>query len=65
MTNEDYIKNVSRLKEIAEAVKNPQFSLDKMDGIIEETRKIVAECTSYTRSLKEKVDSLDENFQEL
>lgn len=58
MTNQDYIKNIARLKEIEEIVKNPESSLDKIDGLIEETKELVKECYSYTRSLKQKVDSL-------
>lgn len=58
MTNQDYIKNIARLKEIEDIVKNPESSLDKIDGLIEETKELVKECYSYTRSLKQKVDSL-------
>lgn len=58
MTNQDYIKNIARLKEIEAIVKNPESSLDKIDELIEETKKLVKECYSYTRSLKQKVDSL-------
>jgi len=59
MTNQDYINNLKRLKEIEELVKNPESSLDKIDEYIEETRKLVAQCYGYTRGLKDKVDSLD------
>ena len=60
MTNQDYINNVARLKEIEEIVKNPESSLDKIDELIEETKKIVSDCYAYTRGLKEKVESLDQ-----
>jgi len=59
MTNEDYIKKLNRLKEIEEMVKKPEFSLDNIDSLIEETKAVVAECYSYTRGLKEKVEELD------
>ena len=62
MTNEEYIKNIQRLKEIESTVKNPQLSLDKIDGLIEETKKIAKDCYAYTRGLKEKVDSLNEEL---
>lgn len=58
MTNEEYKLKVARLKEIEAIVKNPESSLDKIDELIEETRKIVSDCYAYTRGLKEKVDSL-------
>ncbi len=64
MTNEDYAKNVARLREIEQNVKNPEFSLDKIDELIEETKKIVAECSAYTRGLMEKVDSLAQQANE-
>ena len=60
MTNQEYIQHVARLKEIEEIVKNPESSLDKIDELIEETKRLVAECYAYTRGLKEKVDSLTE-----
>ncbi len=60
MTNQDYIRNMARLKEIEAIVKNPESSLDKIDELIDETRKLVGECYSYTRALKQKVDSLSE-----
>ena len=60
MTNKEYAEKLARLKEIEEIVKNPESGLDKIDALIEETKKIVAECHAYTRSLKEKVDTLSE-----
>ena len=59
MTNEDYIRNTRRLKEIEQQVKDPEFSLDKMDSIIEETTRLAAECRAYTRTLTDKVEALD------
>lgn len=59
MTNQEYIRNIERLKEIEEAVKNPESSLDRIDELIEETKKIVTACYGYTRGLKDKVDSLN------
>ena len=59
MTNQDYIDNMSKLKEIEKMVKNPELSLDKIDTLIEETKRIVKECHDYTRGLKEKIESLN------
>ena len=58
MTNEDYIRNTNRLKEIEQLVKDPEFSLDKMDSIIEETTRLARECRDYTRTLSDKVEEL-------
>lgn len=60
MTNQEYIKKVNRLKEIEALVKDPESSLEKIDELIEETKKLASECYSYTRELREKMDSLGE-----
>lgn len=59
MTNKEYVDNVARLKEIESIVKDPESSLDKIDELIEETKRIVTECYGYTRGLKAKVESLN------
>lgn len=60
MNNQDYLKNIARLKEIEQTVKNPESSLDRIDELIEETKKLVSECYAYTRGLKVKVDTLSD-----
>lgn len=60
MTNQEYINNIARLKEIEAIVRNPESSLDRIDELIDETRRLVTECYAYTRSLRRKVDSLSE-----
>lgn len=60
MTNKEYLQKVERLKEIEEIVKNPESSLERIDELIKETKEIVSQCYEYTRSLKDKVDELDE-----
>ena len=65
MTNQDYIRNIARLKEIEAIVKNPESSLDKIDELIDETRRLVTECYVYTRTLKQKVDSLADIDKEI
>ncbi len=59
MTNKDYLNRVDRLKEIEVIARNPGTSLDIIEELMEETRKIVAECYGYTRGLREKVESLN------
>ena len=65
MTNQDYIRNIARLKEIEAIVKNPESSLDKIDELIDETRRLVTECYGFTRTLKQKVDSLADIDKEI
>lgn len=60
MTNQEYLANIKRLKEIEAQVKNPESSLDSIDELMEETRKLVEACYGYTRGLKEKVETLNE-----
>lgn len=60
MTIKEYQKNIGRLKEIEAMVKDPQSSLDKIDGLLEETKRLAAECYAYTRTLREKTETLDE-----
>ncbi|MBQ0016216.1 MAG: hypothetical protein KBT04_04470 [Bacteroidales bacterium] len=58
MTNQDYMRNIARLKEIEELVKKPEASLDNIDNLIAETKQLVTECYAYTRGLKVKVEEL-------
>lgn len=59
MTVEDYKKNIERLQQIEAEVKNPETALDKIDTLLEETKKLASECQAYTRGLHDKVDSLN------
>ena len=60
MNNEDYRKNIERLKEIEKTVRDPESSLDKIDELIYETRRLVEECYGYTRMLSGKISALDD-----
>lgn len=59
MTVKEYQQNIARLKEIEAIVKNPQSSLDKIDELLAETKKLACDCYSYTRELRGKVEGLD------
>ena len=58
MNNEDYKKNVARLKELEAMVKDPELSLDKVDDILKETEKLVKECRNYLRGVEGKLQKL-------
>ena len=62
MTNKEYLDNIQRLKEIESIVKNPEMSLDSIDALLDETKKIVKDCYAYTRTLKDKVETLTQQF---
>lgn len=59
MTNKEYLDKLARLKEIDSLVRKPELGLDKIEELIAETRKLVEECYSYTRGLKEQVESME------
>lgn len=57
MTQQDYKRNIERLKEIETQIKDPSFSVDSLEDLLLESEAIVKECKEYTRSLREKLDS--------
>lgn len=57
MNSKDYQDNLKRLREIEKIVKDPQSSLDRIDELLAETKKLSAQCYEYTRGLSEKLDS--------
>ncbi len=59
ITSEKYQKNLFRLQEIEEKVKDPNVALREIDSLIDETKKLVAECYRYTRGLRSKVEALE------
>lgn len=64
MTDKDYKKNISRLKEIEETVKNPETGLDNIEILIDETDRLVKECYSYTRSLRAKLEDSTQDTEQ-
>lgn len=57
MTQQDYKRNIERLKEIEAQIKDPSFSVDRIEDLLSESESIVKECKEYTRNLREKLDS--------
>lgn len=57
MTQQDYKHNIERLKEIEAQIKDPSFSVDRIEELLMESAAIVKECKEYTRTLREKLDS--------
>ena len=58
MTNKEYLDKVARLKEIDSLVRKPELSLDRIEELIAETGKLVGECYGYTRGLKERIETI-------
>ncbi len=57
MTQQDYKHNIERLKEIETQIKDPSFSVDRIEELLLESAAIVKECKEYMRTLREKLDS--------
>jgi hypothetical protein len=55
MNQQDYKRNIERLKEIEAQVKDPSFSVDRIEALLTESAAIVKDCREYTRGLREKL----------
>ena len=56
MNQQDYIGKIERLRQIEKQVKDPSFSLDRIEEMLEESGNIVKECKEYVRTLRGKLD---------
>ena len=55
----DYGKAVSELEEIAARVEDPSTRLDDIDALVTRSNALLKACRAYLRSVKEKIDKLD------
>ena len=55
----DYAKAIAELEEIAAKVENPETKLDDIDALVGRSKELLKQCRDYLRSVKEKIDSLD------
>ncbi|MBO7396629.1 MAG: exodeoxyribonuclease VII small subunit [Bacteroidales bacterium] len=58
----DYAKAIAQLEEIAAKVENPETSLEDIDALVSRSKVLIAGCRDYLRSVKEKIDSLDQQL---
>ena len=56
----DYAKAVAELEEIAAKVENPETRLDDIDALVVRSKQLLKQCRDYLRTVKEKIDSLEE-----
>lgn len=56
----DYAKAIAELEEIARKVEDPETKLSDIDQYVTRSKVLVKACRDYLRTVKEKVDSLDE-----
>lgn len=61
MENFDYAKAIAELDEIAAKVENPETKLSDIDALVNRSRELLKDCREYLRTVKEKVDALDED----
>ena len=56
----DYAKAVEELEKIAAKVEDPATKLDDIDALVARSNKLLKDCRAYLRSVKERIDKLDE-----
>ena len=56
----DYAKAVEELEKIAAKVEDPATKLDDIDALVERSNRLLKDCRAYLRSVKERIDKLDE-----
>ena len=56
----DYAKAISELEEIARQVEDPATRLDDIDALVARSKVLLDSCRKYLRSVKERIDSIDE-----
>lgn len=56
----DYAKALAELGEIAKKVEDPETKLDDIDALVERSKVLVKECKDYLRTVKDKIDALDQ-----
>ena len=56
----DYAKAIAELDEIARQVEDPATRLDDIDALVARSKVLLDSCRKYLRSVKERIDSIDE-----
>lgn len=57
----DYAKAIAELEAIAQKVENPETRLDDIDALVGRSKELLKQCRDYLRTVKEKIDSLEED----
>ena len=56
----DYAKAVEELEKIAAKVEDPATKLDDIDALVTRSNVLLKDCRAYLRSVKERIDKLEE-----
>ena len=57
----DYNKAIEELEQIALKVEDPSTSIDQIDKFLARSKELTEACRNYLRSVREKVDDLQDN----
>ena len=58
----DYAKAVEELEKIAAQVEDPATKLDDIDALVARSNELLKACRAYLRTVKERMDKLDEEI---
>ena len=58
----DYAKAVEELEKIAAKVEDPATKLDDIDALVARSNELLKACRAYLRTVKERMDKLDEEI---
>ncbi len=59
----DYVKAMARLEEMAAAAQDPATPLEDVGAMVKESKVLVKQCRSYLRTLKETIDSQEDDLR--
>ena len=57
----DYNKAIEELEQIALKVEDPSTSIDQIDKFLARSKELTESCRNYLRSVREKIDDLQDN----
>ena len=56
----DYNKAIEELEQIASKVEDPSTSIDQIDRYLARSKELTEACRNYLRTVREKVDALED-----
>ena len=57
----DYSKAIEELEQIAQKVEDPSTSIDQIEKFLARSKELAEACRNYLRTVRDKVDELQEN----
>ena len=56
----DYAAALTELEDIARRGEDPETKLDELDRLVARSRTLIQGCRAYLRTVRERIDSLEE-----